>query len=677
MTRVIVLLMLLAGKVGAYPVTFETASARVKTPQPESIDKTILGAPFTNHAVFQRGKPIRIWGWDNPTQKISLSLDGKNLEVTPNDQGYWRAEFPAMDEGGPFALKIKGSSQHILEDVLIGDVWLATGQSNMQWPVAWSDEADTFIPKAEDNQLRFLSIPFNPETEPVPTVKTNGWQTCTSQTVISFSAIGYYFARMKRLEENVPVGVINASWGGATIESYIDAQSFESNESISDNMEVLHQWVENRNDEGSIQKFERDYETWRELAGEDSMHDDPGNTGEENDWHLPGFDDSDWKVMKLPVHWEYTEVGDLDGVIWFRKEVELPHAYQNRQLKLSLGAVDDTDITYFNGERVGQVDTSLPEFWTIKRVYTIDQETNSQAKASIAVRVFDRYLGGGFTGPEELMRIEVPDGSLPPISISGEWKYKPSTPLIQMPSRPGANGHQIPTALFNGMLNPVMPFSLDGILWYQGEANCANWKEYGLLQNVMLKSWREHFEQHELPFLYVQLAGFDVDWTGWNEVRQKQLELLSQPYTAMSTASDLGDPGDIHPKRKREVAERLYALEKRNAYGARIGTNCPVPTDFEIDENICTITIANSGGGLKVHSGEAEVTLIDSSGGSITVFPKLEVDRIHLELPDNIEVTEIRYGWDQYPTLEIYNSRGLPLIPFQLNLDKGVSWVRE
>lgn len=632
-----------------------------------------LASPFSDHMVLNSGAGQPIWGWDRPGQRVSAWVEGaatasEPVFTTALLDGSFRLTLPELAVGGPYRLCVSGSSEARVEDVLVGEVWLVSGQSNMEWPVSASADAEREIASANQTRIRMLKVAPTAASAPARRV-AGAWRVTSPAEVGRFSAVGYYFARALQERLKVPIGIIDATWGGTPIHAWTSVEALRSTmPDVEQRLAALAAQAHR------LPALRREYEATLAAWERRVFPADPGNLGVGLGYTELSFDDSSWKTMELPRFWQ--ELGMAhNGVVWFRRTLDLPPALRGRDLELHLGAIDDFDHSYVNGELVGSHPDGTPGAFQLPRRYPIPARLTREGRLAVSVRVFDHFGQGGFVGPRSELFLSLPNAEGERVPLSGSWRFhvEHALPLVpnevfqSYPSPPELLAqHQQPAALFNGMLAPLVPFGLRGFLWYQGESDVERHSLYRARQIALIRDLRTRFGQGQLPFYFVQLAGFRAT-AEWPFLREAQAESLSEPETAMATAVDLGEPLDIHPKNKQEVGRRLANLALCRAYGCS-DVACLGPT-------LARTQIA--GAHVTVHFAHAS-GLRTRGGGSATGFELAGPDRVyhpaHAVLQGETAVVgselvaapvAVRYAFSDDPLGNLENAAGLPALPFR------------
>ena len=582
---------------------------------PNSTDTANLSADvrlaplFTDHMVLQREMKIPVWGWAAPGDKITVSLANRTATAKADQEGQWMARLSSLPAGGPHTLTVTGKNTVTLNDVLVGDVWLASGQSNMWWPLRQGDwgvaNRDAEIAAANYPQMRFVAIPPVTSFTPKDHVETAGWLACSPETAPGFSGVAYFFARDMHKATGVPIGMIQSSWGGTICEAWASEEALRELPDFKAKLDQMDK------DAPNLPKAEAEYQQavakWNaDLASHDKGHQD-GNPI----WAAPELDLREWRTATLPGVWEKAGYEDLDGFMWYRKVVEVPAEWAGKDLTLSLGIINDMDRTWFNGTLVGK--TEGPQSATVFRNYSVPGSAVVAGANVIAVRVYDMANVGGICGTVEDMYLSLagaPDA--PKISLAGEWRNRPSAYLRDIPPQPAApllreGEPNVPGVLFNAMIKPLVPYGMKGAIWYQGESNAGRAFQYRELFPAMSADWRAQWGQGDFPFLFVQLANFmpvapEPGSSAWAELREAQLLTLKTPKTGMATIIDIGEAEDIHPQNKQEVGRRL-ALWARHYGGEKLVYSGPLYASHSIEGNVVRIRFNHTGSELKTPDG--------------------------------------------------------------------------
>lgn len=653
-----------------------------------------LGGMFTDHAVIQRDKPIAVWGKAAPGSKVTVMFGGPDHSqtATADADGNWHVNLPAMKAGGPYdvAAFIPGDKGITLHDILIGDVWICSGQSNMQMVVRGVINAKEEIAAADYPNIRIFQVGRNPSLKPVAEV-TGAWQQVSPQTIGNFSAVGYFFGRELHKELNIPIGLIDNSWGGMPAEAYTTRATLEADPDFKPILDRC---------ERALANYEKDLAAYEKQLGvqpgaaaakpEPKYMADPGNKGFDLGYAKPDFDDAAWKTMKLPDLWE--NAGQrIDGAVWFRKVVTIPAELAGKKLTLSLGQIDDFDTTYFDGKRIGDTHGGMEESYMIPRNYPIPADAATAGSHVIAVRAFDHMGGGGiYAGPLTLKpadeKTSGAGGASGGIDLTGEWRYQIEVSRVQ-PSGPGGPNKPLgdktpnnPAALWLGMTEPISPYAITGVIWYQGESNAGRAYQYRKLFPDMIQDWRKLWGK-DTSFLFVQLANFKKAPTGpgepseWAELREAQDMTLKLPLTAMATAIDVGDAVDIHPKDKQTVGHRLALGALAVTYGKPVAYQGPTYDSIKVEGDAIRIKFTHTDGGLK-YKGD-QLTGFAIAGEDRKWFwadASIDGNTVVVKSADVPQPVAVRYGWANNPPVSLYNGKDLPAPPFRSDDWPGITF---
>jgi sialate O-acetylesterase len=606
--------------------------------------------------ILQRDAKINIWGWAAKNERVNIKFNGKNYKTTTGIDGKWLIQLPPMKAGGPYAMDIAGTNKISLKEILIGDVWICSGQSNMVHQMNIHDVTYAKdIAEANYPQIRHFWIPTLTNLQgPQDDLPTGYWKPAIGDDVRPFSAVAYFFARKLYEKYHVPIGLINASVGGTPIEAWT------SEEGLKDFSSIVNTIQKNK-DTAYINGINR-------AAFNNTVRPQPNDRGMLGDkkWFDVSYVPKEWKTINIPGYWEDQGLKDLNGVVWHRKEIDIPASMTGKPARVFLGRIIDADVLYINGKQVGSTTYQYPQ-----RRYNVAADILKAGKNIFVIRVANTAGKGGFV-PDKPYYILVGNDT---IDLKGYWQYKVGE--VYQPGSGGGGGGinagNQPTALYNAMIAPLINYTIKGFLWYQGEANTGRAEEYAKLQPAQIIDWRNKWKQGDLPFLYVQLPGFmDYNYlpseSNWAMLRESQLRSLSVPNTAMAVAIDLGEWNDIHPDNKKTVGERLALAAEKLAYGENIIYSGPVYQLSTIEGNKITITFRNAGSGLVTNDGEevSEFAIAGADKKFIWAKAKIDGDRI-IVWHDNITIPMyVRYAWADNPVNpNLYNKEGLPASPFR------------
>ncbi|HZH37023.1 MAG TPA: sialate O-acetylesterase [Flavisolibacter sp.] len=611
---------------------------------------------FSDNMVLQRNKEIPVWGWAKPNETVVVSFNKQSKTARADKNGNWAVKLSPETAGGPYSLTIKGNNTTTFSNVLVGEVWICSGQSNMEWALRSAVNAENEIAAADFPEIRSLTVPKVISLTPEKDIKADAWQICTPENARSFSAVGYFFARKLYQELKVPIGFINTSWGGTQVESWISRKALEQSEefkNLMSSMPVLN--MDSLNREKDIQ-LKKDLLTWKKEIIEPEQL---------NSWNKPDLDDSKWNKIQEPAMWESQGMYAVDGKLLFRKSFVVNKDEAGKAAILELGKIDDNDVTYVNGVKVGAT-----EGYTVLRKYTIPQGILKEGNNVIAVQVEDNGGGGGFYG-ESGMKVTFKNREE---SLAGLWAFKIES-LTAASLGSVLNPNAYPTLLFNAMVNPLIPFAMQGVIWYQGESNTGRAVQYQKAFPLMIQDWRRHWGQGDFPFYFVQLASFDAGGSTekkqgyqWAELREAQTLTLSQPNTGMAVTTDIGDPKDIHPRNKQDVGLRLALVALNKTYGKPIVSSGPMFQSMKAEGNKLILSFSETGGGLVTNDKYGYIRGFEVAGADRKyVYAKafIKGNQVVVYADDVKDPVAVRFGWfDDASENNLFNKEGLPANPF-------------
>jgi sialate O-acetylesterase len=632
------------------------SSAEVAAPAPPANLPTVHPL-FTDHMVLQRGVPAPVWGWTRPGSVVTVSVAGKSASATADASGRWLARVGPLGAGGPHTLTIDGPFHAEIHDVLVGDVWLCSGQSNMGFQVWSANDAKNEIARSADPELRLFTVPNNASTTPELLVHGN-WQLSGPESVRWFSAVGYFFGRELRSKLHVPIGLIHSSWGGTIAEAWTSEEALAALPEFQERLADFRRQAE-LFASGNGQVF-AEWDAWWQKYDE----------GTARSWQNTDVTDADWSTMPVPKFWEEAGLRDFDGVVWFRTTFDVAPSDAGKPARLTLGPIDDEDTTWIDGRLVGHT-----EGWTEPRIYDVPAGVLGAGKNVIAVRVLDTGGGGGFHGTAQDLELRVTGGAT--IPLGGSWRYHSTAAAEALQHRPAASAKDPNrvTVLYNAMIAPLVPFGIKGAIWYQGEANAGRAAEYRRLLPALIGDWRRRFGVGDFPFGIVQLANWlepqkAPSEGGWAEIRESQL-LASQsvPDTGLAVAIDVGEAKNIHPKDKQTVSHRLALWALGTTYGQAVEVSGPVYRSLEVKGSVAYLTFDHRGGGLVGKKGPLRGFAVAGADGQFQwASARIEGDRVAISSPKVPVPVAVRYDWASNPNGNLYNNDGLPAPPFRTDV---------
>jgi len=618
---------------------------------------------FTDHMVLQQQEPVLFRGWAEPGATVTIQFAGQTAQTTATEGGTWQLRFPPVAAGGPFEVIVTCGDDCIhLRNVMVGEVWVCSGQSNMEWPLSGTANGAQFIAKADHSQIRLLKMPRTLQTE-VPHHVEAQWKIADGEAVANFSALAYHFGVALQKALGVPVGLIDAAWGGSIIEAWTPRHVLQSDAEFGPLVEAYEKSLPHYSK--SLEEHETILKEWNRTMPPA----DPGNTKFADGWAAADLDDSDWLQMTIPCWWQRGG-HDFSGVLWFRKEIEIPAECEGRDLVLHLGACDKSDVTYFNNVEVGGIPPHIEDCWRTPRVYKIPGHLVRRGRNVLTTRVFSNIHAGGLTGPAAAMRIEAGDWS---VALAGLWRFKVEHNFgrVQMPPEPwGPKNFASPSILFTSLIAPLLNFKIRGAIWYQGESNEYRPDLYRRLFPAMISGWRKEWQQ-EFAFVFVQLPNFGPQTpkqTLWSEIRDAQAAALVEPRTAMVPTLDIGDPNDLHPSNKEEVGRRLCLAARALAYDHKEpGLLAPVFSSAETRHGQLVITLKHACEGLKVQGDQPiGFEVAGADGVFVAAQARINGSEIVLWAEGVTNPVAARYAWADNPVCNIFSATGLPLAPFSV-----------
>lgn len=636
--------------------------------------KPVLPAVFSDNMVLQQQTQVPIWGQATKGKEVKIiaSWDEKTYKASVDTDGNWKIEIPTPAAGGPYTISISDGKEVKLTNVMIGEVWICSGQSNMEMPLKGWGKVLNYqqeIDNANHPDIRLYQV--KKTVSPIPLAAgestMGGWQNCAPQTVEDFSAVAYFFARELNRKLNVPVGVIDVTWGGTPAESWTSVETLDILSEFHDKTALIQKSQEDM--PGAMAIYNRMMDEWEtEVRKKDRGYEDKQPL-----WAEVDYDASSWGKIQLPGFIEEQVNPDFEGTIWLRREVELTDGWLKRDLKVELNCIDDDDITFFNGQEIGRtygIGTA--------RHYTVPRSMLRKGKNVLTIRLGDTGGNSGIPGDPSMLYITNGKNRL---SLAGEWRQQISIfNKNEVPQQPLSfqTCQFYPTVLYNGMLHPLIPFAMKGVIWYQGEANADRAYQYRDLFPLMIRDWRTQWNK-DFPFYFVQLASFmqrtgQPEESAWAELREAQTQTLNLENTGMAVTIDIGDADDIHPKNKQEVGRRLSLIALNQTYGKGNVYSGPVYSHTRLRNNEIEVYFRHTDGQLVAQGAELKGFTI--AGADHKFHPakaRIVNDKVVVSSEEVPFPVAVRYGWANNPDCNLYNKAGLPASPFRTDDWPGVT----
>jgi len=619
------------------------AHAQVKLPQ-----------LISDNMVLQRDTRLSLWGWASPGEKITLTLIGKNYTTQATSDGKWSIALPPINAGGPYTLDIQATNHITLHNILFGDVWICSGQSNMALTMERLKERyGDIIAQSENPSIRYFFIPTTYDfKQPHEDLPTGSWLPANPANVMKFGATAYFFARSLYEKYHTPIGLINASVGGTPIEAWLSPEALRQFPTY---QQEAHRFQNDHLIDSILNADRAANRTWHNTLRQA----DEGYNKTPH-WNDPAFDDHPWPVFNIPGYWSGQGMDNLHGVLWFRKEIDVPAAMTGKPAKLFLGCIVDSDSTYINGTLVGTVGYRYPP-----RRYEIPPGIIKPGKNIITIRVINSAGKGGFVEDKNYQLIAGDQT----IDLRGPWRYHVGATAQPLP--PTNFIQYKPGGLFNAMIAPLVHFPIKGLIWYQGESSTARASSYAATFRALISDWRKQWHQGNFPFLYVQLANYQPisdSERGWPELREAQRQTLDVPNTAMAVTIDIGEWNDLHPLNKQDVGKRLALAARKLAYGEKnLIYSGPLYQSMKIEGNIIRLRFSHVGSGLAVHGTTiSQFTIAGKDGKFVPAIARISGSDVIVSSSEVADPTAVRYAYTDNPAgANLYNKEGLPASPFK------------
>lgn len=613
---------------------------------------------FADNMVLQRNTQIPVWGWAAANEKIEVRFNKQIKKTKADKNGKWIIRLDNETAGGPYILTIKGKNTIEIKNVLVGEVWLCSGQSNMEFTVSEVINAEKEMNDANFPMIRHFDVANAISSLPNDDVKDGKWEVCSKTTVGNFTAVGYFFAKKIYNELKIPIGLINASWGGTDSETWTSRKAFESSDEFKKMIAEMPKI--------SLDSITSEYNKIQAKRIE-QLQGTKINLAKAETYKEASFKDTNWPEMNEPELWESQQLGEFDGVVWLRKTIQISKDDAGKEAVIELSKIDDEDITYVNGVKIGSSNS-----YNVKRKYDIPAGLLKEETNTIAIRVVDDGGGGGIYGESSDFKITTATTTIP---LSEKWKYQ----VESIKSKISKNSY--PTLLYNAMINPLIPYAFKGVLWYQGESNAWRAYQYRKAFPLLINDWREKWNK-DFPFYFVQLSSYDIlkgdsnNGSMWAELREAQMMTLSLPNTGMAVTTDIGNPKDVHPTNKQDVGKRLAAIALKNVYDKNRVCIGPTFKSVEIQGNQIIATFENTGSGLSTPDKYGYVKGFEIAGSDqIFYYAKAQIvnNKVVIYNENVPNPIAIHFGWaDDASDDNLYNIEGFPAGPFRTDEWKSI-----
>jgi sialate O-acetylesterase len=624
-----------------------------------------LAGIFGDGMVVQQGINAPVWGWTTPNTDVKVEFDGFITSAKAGQDGKWMVRMPILDYGGPFEMKVMGGSDTlVMKDVMIGEVWLASGQSNMEWSVGAGvgTNTESEMAGADFPNIRYYNVPRKTSCIPLSDIAKQSWNRINPTSVKDLSAVAYFFAKELHRDKKIAVGIINSSWGATSVEAWMSAEILATHPDFRD----------------KVFQMNRDQKAWdlfvKNSVKTDHERDSLARLAQEGikaKVYAPEYNDATWKKSNYPVSLESIGLGGYWGLVWFRKNIEIPKEALGENLKFRVVIMAKDVIIYWNGSEIGR--TVSPS----KQVeYNIPKKLIKKGKNVLAIRMYENW-GYAWVGTSDTEAVIISKDQKIKIPLDGEWS---SNSTIE-PSLAQWQGYfNYNTVQYNGRIAPIIPYGIKGVIWYQGENNAGKAYQYRALFPMMIEDWRIRWGNGYMPFLFVQLANYKAKKAepsndNWAELREAQAMTLRYPNTGMACAIDIGEANDIHPKNKLDVGKRLYLAARKVAYHENVVSSGPVYESMKVDGSKIRLKFTSIGSGLVVKDkGTLKGFAISGSdrkfywAEAVVEGNEVVVSSSKVPFPE-----AVRYSWEINPEGNLYNKDGLPAPPFRTDDWKGIT----
>lgn len=624
-----------------------------------------LARLFTDHVVLQRQKTIPVWGWATPNESVKVSLANQSQSAKADASGKWMVRFSPMEAGGPHQLTVSAKSGNLaIKDILIGEVWLCSGQSNMEWRVAQANNYIEEKKNADFPQIRHFFVDHEVTMTPQADLKSGEWKICSPETFGNFTAVGFFFARELYLKLNIPVGLLHSSWGGSQIEGWISKEAMLTDDELKTYAQSL---PDNWADADAI----HDKKTRKTILGSESIN---PTMDDEKKYFEANYNFSKWLNAGSPLgQWDWKGVWMFRGNGYMARIIDMPADMAAKETTLGLGIQDSQNQVYINGTLIyegaqnGIRKISIPaNTW---------KAGNNQLMIKFGNMVNPSWYGLGLMGGESDLFVSAGTDK---ISLANGWKIMPS---FADKHEYVHSSNNLGTTIYNSMIAPLVPFAIRGALWYQGESNAGRAYQYRTSFPLMIKDWRKQWKD-DFSFYFVQLSSYgdyqnSNQGSNWGELREAQTMTLSLPKTGMAVSADVGNPKDIHPTNKQDVGHRLAVNALKFDYGQDVLHSGPMYESVKFEEGKAVLSFKHIGKGLMAKDKFGYLKGFEIAGeDKAFYYAKADIigDKVVVYHPKGLKPIAVRYAWADAPEdANLFNIDGLPASPFRTDDWKGLT----
>ncbi len=631
----------------------------------EAFAQLKLARLFSDHVVLQRQKPIPIWGWAAAKEKINVAMAGQTLQTQADASGKWQVSFKPLEAGGPYILSVNAKTGSLeVKDILIGEVWLCSGQSNMEWQVKSANNFKVEKQNADFPAIRHFFVEHDVQMQPQTDLKSGTWQVCSSETVGDFTAVGFFFARELYQKLNIPIGLLHSSWGGSQVEGWISKEAMAASDELKTYAQTMPQSWEQA--DGQLERGLK-----QKTLGNANLN---PTLDEEKMYLSANYDFSKWFKSNPIGQWDWKGIWAFRGNGFMAKSIDIPADMATQNTTLSLAENDNNMEVYLNGkliltgaaQGVRKVNLS-PNSWQVG-VNQLVMKLNKMLEPA--------WYGVGLKGSDTDLFVA---SSNQKISLAdNNWQLMPS---FAQKHDYNHSCNNVGTTIYNGMIAPLLPFAIRGTLWYQGETNAGRAYQYRKTFPLMIQDWRSRWAD-EFPFYFVQLSDYGSSQnsnqgSNWAELREAQTMTLLLPKTGMAVTTDIGNPADIHPTNKQDVGHRLAINALKLTYNQDVMHSSPMYQSVVFDNDKAVLTFNFTGKGLTVKDKYGYAKGFEIAGEDKVFYyaqATVQGNKIVVQHPKGQKPASVRFAWSDSPNdANVFSSEGLPLCPFRTDSWTGIT----